>query len=192
MSDPAVLLVEDLTVAVTELGVEIVSDVSLSVPPNHTLGIVGESGCGKTTVAMALLGFARPGTQIVGGRVTVDGRDVLSMGSSELSRTRGRVVSVRTPGPIARSLSGDASQTPARGDPRPTRIESRTRGTAPRSMEGAQLPYTEEMLGRYPHQLCGASNRESRSRSRSCVSQPRRDGRADDRTRCLTQAACSR
>ena len=56
-----------------ELGVEIVTDVSLSVPASATLGIVGESGCGKTTVAMALLGFARPGTTITSGTVMVDG-----------------------------------------------------------------------------------------------------------------------
>ena len=69
VSDPAVLRRRGSHGRCRGAGVEIVSEVSLSVPPNHTLGIVGESGCGKTTVAMALLGFARPGTQIVGGRV---------------------------------------------------------------------------------------------------------------------------
>ena len=61
-------------------GIEIVSDVSFEVPASATLGIVGESGCGKTTVAMALLGFARPGTEHHRGkRRLVGGRDLLSL-----------------------------------------------------------------------------------------------------------------
>ena len=155
MSDPAVLRVENLTVAVAELGVEIVSEVSLSVPPNHTLGIVGESGCGKTTVAMALLGFARPGTQIVGGRITIDGRDVLSMSSSDLSRARGRVVSY-VPQDPSRALSPGM---PVRRqleeilDPRASKADREA--LLREAWEGAQLPYTQDMLGRYPHQLSG-------------------------------------
>ena len=74
MSESTGVVVDGLRVAAVELGVEIVTDVSFSVPPRTTLGIVGESGCGKTTVAMALLGFARPGTSITAGTVTIDGR----------------------------------------------------------------------------------------------------------------------
>jgi peptide/nickel transport system ATP-binding protein len=155
LSDPAGLLVEDLTVAVADLGVEIISDVSFSVPPNHTLGIVGESGCGKTTVAMALLGFARPGTQIVGGRITVDGRDLLSLSASELSRARGRVVSY---------VPQDPSRALSPGMPAGRQLEEILDPRAPAAdrkallrtaWEGAQLPYTPETLGRYPHQLSG-------------------------------------
>ena len=73
-------------------------------PPRTTLGIVGESGCGKTTVAMALLGFARPGTGIAAGTVTVGGRDLLSLGENDLRRQRGRVISYVPQNP-ARALS---------------------------------------------------------------------------------------
>ena len=68
VSDPSGLSVAGLRVAAVESGIEIVSDVSFEVPASATLGIVGESGCGKTTVAMALLGFARPGTGIDRGK----------------------------------------------------------------------------------------------------------------------------
>ena len=64
-SEMAGLTVEDLRVDASEADVDIVSDISFTVEPGSALGLVGESGCGKTTVAMALLGFARPGTKIV-------------------------------------------------------------------------------------------------------------------------------
>ena len=73
MSEASGLSVDGLRVAATDINVEIVSDVSFTVRPSATLGIVSESGCGKTTVAMALLGFARPGTSITAGRVVVAG-----------------------------------------------------------------------------------------------------------------------
>ena len=58
------------------------------------LGLVGESGSGKTTVGMALLGYCRPGGQVTGGAILIDGTDSVG-GSSrdELRRLRGGVVS---------------------------------------------------------------------------------------------------
>ena len=163
------------------MGVEIVSDVSFSVPPNHTLGIVGESGCGKTTVAMALLGFARPGTQIVGGCVAVDGQDLLALSSSELSRARGRVVSY---------VPQDPSRALSPGMPAGRQIEEILEPRVPATereallraaWEGAQLPYTPEMLGRYPHQLSGGQQqRVAIAMALVCRAERDRDGRADD------------
>lgn len=64
--------------------VQAVDDVSFDVRPGETLGLVGESGCGKTTVGRTLLRLV-PATS---GSVTFDGRDIFSMGGGELKRLR--------------------------------------------------------------------------------------------------------
>jgi peptide/nickel transport system ATP-binding protein len=155
VSDTAGLSVDRLHVGATDLGVEIVSDVSFEVPPSATLGIVGESGCGKTTVAMALLGFARPGTTITAGSVVVDGRDILSLSESDLRRARGRSISYVPQNP-ARALSPGMTVGRQLEEMLDSDIPAFERETALRSAwEGAQLPFDSEMLRRYPHQLSG-------------------------------------
>ena len=155
MSEASGLSVDGLRVAVVDLDVEIVSDISLTVPPSSTLGIVGESGCGKTTVAMALLGFARPGTSITAGSVVVGGRDLLSLSDADLRRARGRLISYVPQNP-ARALSPGMTvgrQLEEMIDPGGSAADREA--TLRTAWEGAQLPFETEMLGRYPHQLSG-------------------------------------
>ena len=66
-----------------------VDGVSFSVERGETLGIVGESGCGKSTIARALMAYCRPGGEIVGGQVLLDGHDVLSFKDDEIRKIRG-------------------------------------------------------------------------------------------------------
>ena len=58
------LAVDDLRIELLS-GEPVVEDVSFRVGPGEVLGLVGESGCGKTTTALALLGYARPGVRVV-------------------------------------------------------------------------------------------------------------------------------
>jgi peptide/nickel transport system ATP-binding protein len=87
--------VEDAVVSVRDLAlhyltrrgaVRAVDGVSFELARGETLGIVGESGCGKTTLGTALLAMpARPG-KIVRGIITIDGKDILTLGEDELRR----------------------------------------------------------------------------------------------------------
>ena len=91
--DPAALLqVENLSASFsTEEGrVRVVEEVSFSVPQGRTVGLVGESGCGKSVTAMTLLRLMpSPPSHIDGGRILFDGVDLAKLGESELRRVRG-------------------------------------------------------------------------------------------------------
>jgi peptide/nickel transport system ATP-binding protein/oligopeptide transport system ATP-binding protein len=67
--------------------VSAVNDVSFHIPPGQTLGLVGESGCGKTTVGRTILRLLEPD----GGRVVVDGADIFALGAAELRAVRRRM-----------------------------------------------------------------------------------------------------
>jgi len=72
--------------------VDVVDEISFQVQPGEVLGLVGESGSGKTTMALALLGHVRRGLVIGGGKVVVDGQDILPLSPKDLQHLRGRQV----------------------------------------------------------------------------------------------------
>lgn len=96
MSD-VILEVENLrTSFFTRLGeVKAVDGVSFHVHEGETLGIVGESGCGKTVTGLSLLRLLpEPGGKIVDGKITLDGVDVLSLSKKEMREFRGKMISM--------------------------------------------------------------------------------------------------
>lgn len=90
LNEPAVLQVDNLQVVFeTQTGVgAAVDDVSFSLKPGERMGLIGESGCGKTTMATALMSLVRAPGRIAGGRVLLNGRDLLGLSESELRRAR--------------------------------------------------------------------------------------------------------
>ncbi len=66
--------------------VRAVDNVSLKVERGETLGIVGESGCGKSTIAWSILGMVPPPGRIVSGNIIIDGIDITKLSESELRR----------------------------------------------------------------------------------------------------------
>ncbi len=91
----AVLKVTDLHVYFdTSAGtVRANNGVSLQVREGESLGIMGESGCGKTVLFLSLLHLQQPG-RIVRGSVVLDGRDITHLRESEMERLRGRVIAL--------------------------------------------------------------------------------------------------
>ncbi|MBC7706609.1 MAG: ABC transporter ATP-binding protein [Rhodoferax sp.] len=71
----------------------IVDDVSLTLQKGRVLGLIGESGAGKSTIGLSSLGYGRGGVRITGGQVLLNGRDILLGGLKGLRTLRGRNVS---------------------------------------------------------------------------------------------------
>jgi len=96
MTDTPLVSVRDLKIgAVTDSGrkVEIIKGISFDIQPGEIVALIGESGSGKTTIALSLMGHTRSGCSIAGGTITVAGRDVTAMRESARAEIRGTLVS---------------------------------------------------------------------------------------------------
>lgn len=158
MSAPVV--VESLNVVVHDndgAEIPIVRDVSFSINAGNVLALIGESGSGKTTIALALLGWARPGCHIVDGSVRVGDTDMLTLDSHALSRLRGNRVTY-----VAQSASAAFNPSKQIMD---QVIEStlrhglssrkQARDKAVHLFEKLALPDPGGIGDRYPHQVSG-------------------------------------
>jgi peptide/nickel transport system ATP-binding protein len=91
------LRVEDLRVEyLTAAGRVLVDDVSFTLRRGEILGLAGESGSGKTTIALAILRLLKPPAAITGGRILFEGRDILDLNEIDLRRMRGRRIALVT------------------------------------------------------------------------------------------------
>jgi peptide/nickel transport system ATP-binding protein len=152
----AVLEVAGLRIE-TAGGREIVDDVAFSVAPGQCLALVGESGCGKTSTALALLGHAREGTRIARGTVRLAGKhDVLTMPEARRRRLRGGVISYVPQDPTA---SLDPRQRVGAQVAEVLRVAGRSRSAAAAEtaamVERVGLPADEAFLQRFPFELSG-------------------------------------
>ncbi len=101
--DDPVLVVEDLQVFYdTPAGpAKAVDGVSFSLAPGERLGLIGESGSGKTTMATALMRLTRPPGRIAGGRVLLAGTDILQMSDRDLRAARLRDIALMPQGAMS-------------------------------------------------------------------------------------------
>jgi peptide/nickel transport system ATP-binding protein len=149
------VVVDQLTVTAGEA--TLVDALSFTIRPGEVLALIGESGSGKTTTALALMGHARHGCRISGGSVRIGEIDVLSLGARQLRALRGRTVSY-----IAQSAA--ASFDPSRAILDQVVEPAVVHGTLPRGeaerkaialFRELALPEPEIIGRRYPHQVSG-------------------------------------
>jgi peptide/nickel transport system permease protein len=150
--------VRDLTVAVGGPdGPALVTGVSFALPPGTVLGLVGESGCGKTMTARALPGLLPEGVEVTGGSVWFAGRDLAGLPDKELRAIRGREIAVISQEPMVAldpmfSVGYQLTQ-PIRRFRGVGRAEARRIATELLGRVG--IVDAGRMLRSYPHQLSG-------------------------------------
>ncbi|MEU2349177.1 dipeptide/oligopeptide/nickel ABC transporter permease/ATP-binding protein [Modestobacter sp. NPDC049651] len=156
-ADPAnVLEVRDLSVSV-DGGPQLVSGVSFALRPGRVLGLVGESGCGKTMTARSLLGLLPDGVSVSGGVILWQGRDLADLPEKELNAVRGREIAMISQEPMVAldpmfSVEYQLVQ-PIR------RFRGAGRGEARRIaaelLRNVGIVDAERVLASHPHQLSG-------------------------------------
>jgi peptide/nickel transport system ATP-binding protein len=155
----AVLEIDGLKTHIRRKGsvVHAVDGISLTVAEGQTVGLLGESGCGKSMTALSVLRLLPPGGQIVAGSIAVNGRDVVSMSDHEIRQMRGNDAALIFQDPMT-------SLNPTMTIGRQIAEAVRTHRKVPVStaMERAEemlglvgMPHPAERLGNYPHQMSG-------------------------------------
>ena len=159
MSDKELLRIENLEIRYeTDDGVvKALNDVSLYVNEGETLGLVGETGAGKTTLAKGILRLIQtPPGHIVGGKVFYDGKDVLSMTEQEMHQIRGNAISMVFQDPMTSlnpvmTVGEQIEEVIAVHNPDIGKEEIRARAIAMLGRVGISADRIDE----YPHQFSG-------------------------------------
>ena len=159
MKNPPLLQVEHLQVyyGTRKRWVRAVEDVSFEINKGQRMGLVGESGCGKSTVARAVLRLLPPMNKAVSGRILFDGVDLLSASEEEIRTTRGGRISMlfQDPmtflNPVMRVGDQISEAVMAHTDVGRHLARDRTR----ECLELVKMPSPSKIMSYYPHQLSG-------------------------------------
>ncbi len=135
----------------------IVDDVSLTLEKGKVLGLIGESGAGKSTIGLSAMGYGRGGVRITGGEVFLNGRDIMKGGSGGFRKLRGKEVTYVAQSaaaafnPAKKLMEQIVEAALAHGIA--TQAEAERRAVDLFSRLG--LPDPETFGRRYPHQVSG-------------------------------------
>jgi peptide/nickel transport system ATP-binding protein len=134
-----------------------VDGVSFEVKPGEVLGLVGESGCGKTVTGFSILGLVDPPGKIVGGRVLFEGKDLLGLEENQLRHIRGSSIAMvfqdpmMTLNPVLRIDTQMVEAVQAHQD----LSRENALKVAKQALERVGIPSPESRLRSYPHQFSG-------------------------------------
>lgn len=156
---PSLLEIHDLIVTFrTKSGnLPVLEQISLSIQRGEILGLVGESGCGKSMASLAVMGLLPGHARVTGGSMELDGRQMIGMGEEERRRLRGKEMSMIFQDPMT-SLNpvftiGEQLVETIRLHLKLNRAAAREHAAAMLRKVGLARP--EALLGEYPHQLSG-------------------------------------
>jgi peptide/nickel transport system ATP-binding protein len=149
----------DLTVSARIGGaiVPAIRALSFGVQPGKILGLVGESGAGKTMIGRAIAQLLPPGFAVTGGSLLFEGEDLVQMASARRRALLGRAIAFIPQAPMTalnpvQTIDAQFDEHLARLGQR-SRKERRSHALA--MLEAARLPHAGELLAQYPHQLSG-------------------------------------
>ncbi len=146
----------EITYRVRGHDLRVVRDVSFRVGRGESFGLVGESGCGKSTIALAVVRYLARNGRVSAGQIEIDGVDVLGMSQGELRKLRQSTVSMvyQEPGkalnPTLRVGRQVAEVFEIAGVPRAEALD-RSQGM----LEKVRIADPASVMNRYPHQLSG-------------------------------------
>ena len=154
-----VLDIQDLStqIKLTSSVVQAVGNIDLRVEAGETLGIVGESGCGKSMTGLSIMGLLPPGGSIVNGSIKLDGQELVGLEQAELRALRGNEMAMVFQDPLTsldptKSIGYQVAE-PVRLHRGVSRQQARDRAVEVLGLVG--LPRPKERLHDYPHQLSG-------------------------------------
>ncbi|MBI0534374.1 ABC transporter ATP-binding protein [Roseomonas sp. KE2513] len=137
----------------------VLDGIDLSVATGEAVGIVGETGCGKSVLARSVLRLnPSPPARVTGGAIHFDGIDILGMDGAALRRMRGRDIGMVFQDPVTYlnpvfTIGQQMAEVLRAHEPGLSRTALRTRSVA--LLESVRLPEAEALLSRYPHELSG-------------------------------------
>ena len=135
----------------------IVKGVSFNVARGEVVALIGESGSGKTTIALSALGYTKPGLEFAGGEVRLEGDDVITMGSDQLRTLRGQRVAY-----LAQSAAATFNPALTIGEQVTESCvlhdilnQEQANERAESLYRALELPDPDRLGRRYPHQVSG-------------------------------------
>ena len=137
---------------------KVIDNLDLSLEAGETLGIVGESGCGKSMTALSIMGLVPiPPGRIAGGRVLLDDEDLLQASEQRLRQVRGNEISMIFQEPMTSlnpvySIGNQIAET-ARLHEGLSRADAMAR--ALEMLQAVGIPAAEKRINEYPHQMSG-------------------------------------